>query len=254
MLHRLVLTRLHGGLSGFTEVERTRERLSLSGGQVGHVGHGGSERIVDPSLHLADPVGRLTPGREVPGECFAQRVRGQRQQILTGRIIHGICLYRLRPGLNLAADRKSPKARRTTEIERSASERLANRLRAWGPAATWATVLFLLSAWSDPMLPAWVSAHDKLAHFGLYAVFGVALGYGRHYDVSSPPHVLPLLAGGTYGATDEWHQALVVGRTPGWGDWIADMAGVSFGYVLALFILTRVAPVASATSGVDVAD
>lgn len=91
--------------------------------------------------------------------------------------------------------------------------------------------------------------YDKLAHAGLYAIFGLALGYGRHRDPAKLPHLLPLAIGGLYGATDEWHQALVVGRTPGWGDWIADVTGVSIGYLLALFILTRVAPPASATPG-----
>ena len=105
----------------------------------------------------------------------------------------------------------------------------------------------MLSAWSNPSLPSWLAAYDKLAHFGLYTVFGLALGYGRHHDFSSPHHLLPLAVGAIYGATDEWHQAFVYGRTPGWGDWIADMTGVSFGYFLALFILIRVAPVASAT-------
>jgi len=114
-------------------------------------------------------------------------------------------------------------------------------MRAWGPAAAWATVLFLLSAWPNPSLPGWVFAYDKLAHAGLYGVLGLALGYGRHHDVSHPPHLVLLALGGVYGATDEWHQALVVGRTPGWGDWIADMVGVSIGYVAVLIILSRVA-------------
>jgi VanZ family protein len=131
---------------------------------------------------------------------------------------------------------------------------LAIRLRAWGPAAAWATVLFLLSAWSNPVVPRWISEYDKLAHFGLYAILGLALGYGRHRDPASPAHLLPLAFGALYGATDEWHQAFTYGRTPGWGDWIADMMGVSFGYFLALFILIRVAPAAATTSGVDVAD
>ena len=120
-------------------------------------------------------------------------------------------------------------------------------MRAWGPAVTWATVLFLLSAWSNPTLPAWVTAYDKLAHAGLYAVLGMALGYGRHHDVSRPPHLLLLGLGGIYGATDEWHQAFVYGRTPGWGDWTADIIGVSIGYVLVLIILSRVSPYVTPT-------
>ena len=118
---------------------------------------------------------------------------------------------------------------------------MTNRLRAWGPAATWALVLFLLSAWPNPQFPPWLLANDKLAHAGLYAILGVALGHAGHYDPARLPHLLMLGLGGLYGATDEWHQAFVVGRTPGWGDWIADMTGVSIGYFLALFILGRLA-------------
>ena len=120
-------------------------------------------------------------------------------------------------------------------------------MRAWGPAAAWATVLFLLSAWPNPTFPAWVTSYDKLAHAGLYGVLGLALGYGRHRDVSPPPHLVLLALGGIYGATDEWHQAFVYGRTPGWGDWTADMVGVIIGYVAALFILSRVADLATPT-------
>jgi len=112
----------------------------------------------------------------------------------------------------------------------------------------------LLSAWPRPAFPDWLFEYDKLAHGGLYGIFGLALGYGRHRDPVPPPHLLPLALGGIYGATDEWHQAFVVGRTPGWGDWIADITGVSIGYFLALFILLRVARAAAPTPSTDVAD
>jgi VanZ family protein len=116
-------------------------------------------------------------------------------------------------------------------------------------------VLFLLSAWSNPTFPRWALANDKLAHAGLYSVLGVALGYGKFRDMARPPHLLPLALGALYGATDEWHQAFVYGRTPGWGDWIADVVGVSIGYFVALFILSRVAMRAAPTGPtVDVQD
>lgn len=99
----------------------------------------------------------------------------------------------------------------------------------------------MLSAWPSPQFPSWLLANDKLAHAGLYAILGAALGYGGHHDLARPRHLLVLALGGLYGATDEWHQAFVVGRTPGWGDWIADMTGVSIGYFMALFILGRLA-------------
>lgn len=131
---------------------------------------------------------------------------------------------------------------------------MANRLRAWGPAACWATVLFLLSAWSQPAFPAWLFEYDKFAHAGLYGILGLTLGWARRYDASSPPHLLLIALGGIYGATDEWHQAFVVGRTPGWGDWIADMTGVSIGYFVALFFLLRASRRMTPTPETDVPD
>ncbi len=71
---------------------------------------------------------------------------------------------------------------------------------------------------------------DKLVHAGLYSVLGATLGWGRRRDVSPPPHWVLLGVGALYGATDEWHQGFVRGRVPDWGDWFADVAGVTLGY------------------------
>jgi VanZ family protein len=115
-------------------------------------------------------------------------------------------------------------------------------------------VLFLLSAWPNPQFPSWLLANDKLAHAGLYAILGAALGYGAYHDPAKPHPLVAIALGGVYGATDEWHQALVVGRTPGWGDWIADIIGVTVGCFLASYFLgraaLRVAPTGTATTDV----
>lgn len=127
-------------------------------------------------------------------------------------------------------------------------------MRAWGPAAAWAAVLFLLSARPNPSVPLWLASYDKVVHAGLYAILGLALAYGRH-RTSSPSHVALIFLGALYGATDEWHQAFVPGRTPDWRDWLADVAGVVLGYGLALLFLRRLARRASPTTtiyGVDV--
>jgi VanZ family protein len=189
------------------------------------------------------------------GERRTEGIGLQGKQVSARSLSHALFLNRLGDRLNLAADLKPLKVRRFAANEQSKDKRLANLMRAWGPAAAWATVLFLLSAWPNPSLPSWVVAYDKLAHGGLYGVLGVALGWGRHHDSSRPPHLTLLAVGGIYGATDEWHQAFVYGRTPGWGDWTADIVGVSVGYFLALFILSRIAPVAMPTGrNTDVAD
>jgi len=76
-------------------------------------------------------------------------------------------------------------------------------------------------------------------HAGLYAVLGLCLGFGRVRAVVPPPHLLVIFVGALYGASDEFHQAFVRGRTPDWADWIADVVGVVCGYLLIMSLLTR---------------
>jgi VanZ family protein len=86
-------------------------------------------------------------------------------------------------------------------------------------------------------VPSLLQGWDKLAHAGLYTILGATLGYGRYYAVPSPPHWLLIGMGALYGATDEWHQGFVRGRSPDLGDWMADVTGVVVGYVALLFVL-----------------
>lgn len=139
-------------------------------------------------------------------------------------------MNRPRGRLNLAAEGRPPKPRRFAASERSESRRLANRLRAWGPAAVWAAVLFLLSAWPDPQIGSFFRGADKVAHVGLYSVLGAGLANGRRRAGARVPHWVLVGVGALYGATDEWHQAFVRGRTADWADWLADVTGVVLGY------------------------
>ncbi len=69
-------------------------------------------------------------------------------------------------------------------------------------------------------------------HTGLYGILGLGLAYGRSRALVKPPHVLLLLLGALYGATDELHQVFVAGRTPDPTDWLADITGLLLGYGL----------------------
>lgn len=122
----------------------------------------------------------------------------------------------------------------------------------WGPAAAWAAVLFLLSAWPSPRIPYFFPGSDKVAHAALYAVLGVALAYGRRGVLAPPPHWLMILVGALYGATDEWHQVFVRGRSPDLGDWLADVTGVLLGYTLMLMVMGWFATSRSRDDRVDV--
>lgn len=127
-------------------------------------------------------------------------------------------------------------------------ESLTNRLRVWGPAAAWAAVLFLLSAWPNPGLdaPSWLPLPDKFAHVGLYAVLGAALGHGWAWSPTGVGHALLLVIGAVYGVTDEWHQLYVPGRFPDVADWFADVTGLLIGYGSVVTLMGR-----KADPGVD---
>ena len=122
---------------------------------------------------------------------------------------------------------------------------MTQALLAWGPAATWAAVLFLLSeARLDPGSP-WLDINDKAVHLGIYLVLGATLAWAQRHGRRGSV-LLFLSLGMVYGVLDEWHQSFVPGRDPSWGDWVADAAGVVLGYFLLRFYL-RVHSTASGT-------
>lgn len=69
-------------------------------------------------------------------------------------------------------------------------------------------------------------------HTGLYGILGLGLAYGRSRAPVKRPHLLVILLGALYGATDELHQVFVAGRTPDPIDWLADITGLLLGYGL----------------------
>ncbi|MBW3534715.1 MAG: VanZ family protein [Gemmatimonadetes bacterium] len=107
----------------------------------------------------------------------------------------------------------------------------------WGPAALWATVLFLLSSVPDVPGPGWLvslPAADKVAHAVLYGVLGATLAWANHRggrDSSRAADVLVVGLGALYGASDEWHQSFVPGRDTSAADFTADVVGLAVGYV-----------------------
>jgi VanZ family protein len=88
-------------------------------------------------------------------------------------------------------------------------------------------------------------------HAGLYAVLGMTLGYGRIRSLVPPPHLVVILVGVLYGATDELHQVFVRGRTPDLGDWIADIVGLVSGYFLIMSLVARRRTSTTPDHGVD---
>lgn len=81
------------------------------------------------------------------------------------------------------------------------------------------------SAVAGPRIPHF----DKVVHFCVYGLLATLVcRQGRGWRAA----VWSVLAVSAYGATDEWHQLYVPGRTCEWGDWFADTTGAALGVVL----------------------
>lgn len=116
----------------------------------------------------------------------------------------------------------------------------ASSFGGWQDVGRWASlalaVAMLLALWwggAQPQAVGLVKAPwDKLLHLVTYAVLAFALGYGSGWR-GLPLFLLALLGAAGTGALDEWHQASLPGRQPGWPDWIADVVGGMLGSALA---------------------
>jgi VanZ family protein len=92
-----------------------------------------------------------------------------------------------------------------------------------------AALVFAASSRSRVASPEGIAHVDKFAHFGVYALLGTLIartkpgwrGAWRGLWVAS-----------LFGATDEWHQAFVPGRSPDLGDWVADTTGAALAVAL----------------------
>lgn len=117
-------------------------------------------------------------------------------------------------------------------------------MRAWKgfvPAAAYAAFIFALSAQAHPLsfLPqAWLS-EDKLLHLLEYAALGALLVPGFRLAGLRPGPALLAAAvlASLYGATDEFHQWFVPGRTADVRDWVADTLGGALGAAAATGVL-----------------
>jgi VanZ family protein len=91
--------------------------------------------------------------------------------------------------------------------------------------------IFLVSAQPQPPLPPQIS--DKEGHssgcMGLAVTVGRALAGGIARGTSLPVAAAAAGVASAYGATDEWHQSFVPGRSADIHDWFADTAGALIG-------------------------
>ena len=104
-------------------------------------------------------------------------------------------------------------------------------LALWGPVAAYMAFIFVVSAQSQPPLPPQISDKQghSLGYMGLAVTVGRALAGGIARGTSLPAAAAAWGIASAYGATDEWHQSFVPGRSADVHDWFADTAGALLG-------------------------
>jgi VanZ family protein len=110
------------------------------------------------------------------------------------------------------------------------------------PPAAYYGLIFFLSAQSRFPVQAPFRFFDKIAHFGVYAGFGIILIWSWRRMVRQPgsSRILgPFLIGLAGGVLDEIHQIFVPGRNPDVFDAAADAIGVLFGIALWTIVVLR---------------
>ncbi len=117
--------------------------------------------------------------------------------------------------------------------------RLASPAWLWGPVAAYAIGIFIESSISQvPSLPSGVT--DKDAHGVLYAGLGLlilrALARADWRRVSIATVLAAIALSAAYGASDEFHQRFVPGRTADLADLAADTLGASVAAGLAWLV------------------
>jgi VanZ family protein len=106
-------------------------------------------------------------------------------------------------------------------------------LRVYLPALLWSLVVATLAGATDlPGTPG-VPYLDKLAHFGVYAILGVLLGWGWLKAGRWPARGWLLLFALLLGVSDELRHYRMDERQAELSDWMADALGAATGLLVA---------------------
>lgn len=122
-----------------------------------------------------------------------------------------------------------------------------HRLRFIAPLV-WAAFIFWLSHQPTlPKIPIDFDFMDKVMHAGVYGILAGLCFWALHAPTQRRAW-LSLVLASLYGASDEFHQWFVPGRTPDVWDWVADSLGAAMLAGLALWWL-RTKPTNSFAKG-----
>ena len=105
------------------------------------------------------------------------------------------------------------------------------RLSLWGPVVLYMGIIFFVSHQPEVTIPAGLS--DKQSHSLAYTLLGAlmvrALAGGLGGRISARTAVLGILFTTLYGASDEYHQMFIAGRSSEMYDLYADAVGGALG-------------------------
>jgi len=100
--------------------------------------------------------------------------------------------------------------------------------------------IYWLSDQSSLSSPLSFPHQDKVMHLGAYFILAAFTARAfRHFQLSIPLWLLAsLFFSSLYGASDEWHQSFVIGRSSDVYDWIADTTGAAL-CLLSIYMLQK---------------
>lgn len=106
--------------------------------------------------------------------------------------------------------------------------RASSSKRGWLWPLVIAALIFVASSRSTVTGPR-IPHFDKVVHFSVYGLLATLVcRQGRGWRAAG----LSVLVVSAYGASDEWHQSFVPGRSTELADWIADTAGAALAVAL----------------------
>ena len=108
----------------------------------------------------------------------------------------------------------------------------------WIPAVAWMSLIFWLSSGPLPSTGG-IEIPDKVAHFGASAVLGALLWFAFAPLGVGRGGAFAFIAAALYGASDEFHQRFVAGRSADVADWLADVAGSAAALILIIATAAR---------------
>jgi VanZ family protein len=122
----------------------------------------------------------------------------------------------------------TPPARAVAHADTSSSRSgSATRAALWALAV--AALIFCASSRSHVVTTGVTRIDDKFVHFSVYGLLATLVCRVRGGWRGA---IWALLLTSAYGASDEWHQSFVPGRSSDVADWIADTAGAALGVLL----------------------